>query len=79
MTILDPTGASPGGPPINETSGAVISVAGQLRNRPGTSSLAYGEHTLSVGNWGEVRAPRLLRFFARDADNLNASATRATS
>ena len=73
MTILDPTGASPGGPPINETSGAVISVAGQLRNRPGTSSLAYGEHTLSVGNWGEVRAPRLLRFFARDADNLNAS------
>ena len=73
VTILDPTGASPGGPPINETSGAVISVAGQLRNRPGTSSLAYGEHTLSVGNWGEVRAPRLLRFFARDADNLNAS------
>ena len=48
-------------------------LAGQLRNRPGTSSLAYGEHTLSVGNWGEVRAPRLLRFFARDADNLNAS------
>ena len=49
-------------------------MSGELRNAPRTSGTVTGASvTLGVGSVGELRAPRLLRFFGHDADNLNAS------
>ena len=73
ITILDPSGAS-GGPRINATAGAVVSVNGTLRNAPGTSEPSRAAYVMSVGDYGRSSdAPRLLRFFARDRDNANTS------
>ena len=73
ITVLDPTGAGEG-PRVNKTSGAVLSVASWLHNAPGTSPRSYAEYRIAVGDFGRSESsPRLLRFFARDHDNANAS------
>ena len=73
VTVLDPTGAAEG-PQVNETSGAVVSVAGRLQNAPRTSALSAASYRMRVGDFGDADAsPSLLRFFARDHDNANAS------
>ena len=49
-------------------------MSGELRNAPRTSRAVTGASiTLGDGSFGELRAPRLLHFYGRDADNLNAS------
>ena len=71
ITAIDVTGAVP--PTVNETSGTLITVTGQMRNMPGTSGLVSDSIRLGEGTLGELRAPRLAGFYGRDVDNLNAS------
>ena len=73
VTILDATGAGDG-PQINSTSGALVSIAGELRNAPRTSAPSSSSHRMQSGGFGDSTAsPKLLSFYARDVDNANAS------
>ena len=74
VTVLDAAGAGEG-PKVNASGeGALVTVMGVLHNAPGTSPRSEASYRMRVGNFGQSgETPKLLRFFARDHDNANAS------